>query len=235
MTISAFVPARSGSKRLPGKNVKPLGGKPIILWTLEACALAPSIDNIIFSTDSLEYWELAREHLDTDKLILDHRSKDEAGDQIKIFDYLKQNPKKIFGRQDELFVMALPTAPFRRADQIEDAIAMCKDYKKPIFSATEYDFSVSFAFYLEEEGEWSPVIDPSPLNSGNTRSQDLPSAYHPNGAIYVRNIKDLMDPRLKTLYQGARPYIMDRISSIDVDTKTDFLFAEAILSSGSHR
>ena len=95
MSVSAVVPARSGSKRLPGKNVKPLGGKPIILWTLEACALAPSIDNIIFSTDSMEYWDLAREHLDTDKLILDHRTKEEAGDQIKIFDYLKQNPKKI--------------------------------------------------------------------------------------------------------------------------------------------
>ena len=81
----------------------------------------------------------------------------------------------------------------------------------------------------------SPVIDPSALNSGNTRCQDLPSAYHPNGSIYVRNIKDLMDPRLKTLYQGARPYIMDKILSIDVDTKTDFIFAEAILSSGSHQ
>ena len=52
---------------------------------------------------------------------------------------------------------------------------------------------------------------------------------------YVQKIKDLMDPRLKTLYQGAHPYIMDKISSIDVDTKTDFIFAETILSSGSHQ
>ena len=116
-------------------------------------------------------------------------------------------------------------------------------FKKPLeifkhitsLIGSHLDKAQSDVCILDVEGGWSPVIDPSALNSGNTRSQDLPSAYHPNGAIYVRNIKDLMDPRLKTLYQGARPYIMDKISSIDVDTKTDFIFAEAILSSGSYR
>ena len=50
MSVTAFIPARSGSKRVPGKNVKPLAGKPLVLWSLEACVRAPSVSKVIFST-----------------------------------------------------------------------------------------------------------------------------------------------------------------------------------------
>nr|NIO43200.1 hypothetical protein [Burkholderiales bacterium] len=53
---TAIVPARAGSKRLPNKNVMPLAGKPLLLWTLEACVQTPQIDRVILSTDSREYW-----------------------------------------------------------------------------------------------------------------------------------------------------------------------------------
>jgi CMP-N-acetylneuraminic acid synthetase len=89
MTVTAFVPARSGSKRLPNKNVRELAGKPLVLWTLEACMHSEHIDEVIFSTDSNEYWELAKNHFNSTKLTLDDRSEDEAGDKVKIFDYLK--------------------------------------------------------------------------------------------------------------------------------------------------
>ena len=106
MSIAAFVPARSGSKRLPGKNIKDLAGKPLVIWTLEACARAPSIDRVIFSTDSEEYWAIAKRHLGEEKLLLDFRVPDEAGDKVKIFDYLKDAREKIFGRAYTDFVMA---------------------------------------------------------------------------------------------------------------------------------
>jgi CMP-N-acetylneuraminic acid synthetase len=230
--LAAFVPARAGSKRLPGKNIKLLAGKPLILWTLEAFAGAPSVDKVIFSTDSDEYWKLAVDHLGTSKLILDRRDADEAGDKVKIFDYVKGAHKKIFGNSIDDFVLGLPTAPFRNSTHIEDAIALYRAKKQPVFSAMEYGFAVSFAFNIEADGGWTPIIADSPMFTGNTRSQDQRPAYHPNGALYVRSVVDLAKPELKTFYDGALPYLMDRKFSVDIDTDNDFLVATAMVNAG---
>jgi len=232
MTIAAIVPARSGSKRLPGKNIKPLAGKPLVLWTLEACVTAPSIDKVIFSTDSDEYWNLACEQLGEEKLVLDRRTSDEAGDKVRIFDYLKGARDKIFASEDETFLLALPTAPFRRAEHIEEAVALSKERGKPVFSVTEYGSPISFALYVNDDGSWEPASEPSPLETGNTRSQDQRAAYHPNGAIYMRTVADLANPDLNTFFQGAIPYLMDRDFSIDIDNEIDFIVAAAMVEAG---
>jgi CMP-N-acetylneuraminic acid synthetase len=66
--------------------------------------------------------------------------------------------------------------------------------------------------------------------TGNTRSQDQITAYHPNGAIYLRDIEDLRSAELKTIYQGCAPFIMEKSLSVDIDTIEDFKLAEALLS-----
>ncbi len=230
MKYTAFVPARSGSKRLPNKNIKPLARKPLVLWTLEACINSPKIDEVIFSTDSVEYWELAKQYFDSDKLTLDDRSAEEAGDTVKIFDYLKTSVDKIFGDREGKFLMALPTMPLRNAEHISEAIMLSEKMNKPVFSAVAYDFAVSFAFTQNDDQSWSPLFEDSPMVTGNTRSQDQIKTYHPNGAIYIRNIADLRDASLKTIYHNGIPLIMDSAFSVDIDTLNDFKMAEAILS-----
>lgn len=232
MSVTAFIPARSGSKRVPGKNVKPLAGKPLVLWTLEACVRAPSVSKVIFSTDSEEYWDIARKHLGEDKLTLSFRSPDEAGDKVKIFDYMRDARDKIFAKGDTTFLMGLPTVPFRGVRHIEEAIALHRSSGKPVFSAVEYGFPVSFAFYMENDGGWASVGAANPMETGNTRSQDQRTAYHPNGALYVRAVADLAKPGLKTLYDGAIPYIMDRNASVDIDNEVDFTIASAMVNAG---
>lgn len=229
MNYTAIVPARSGSKRLPHKNIKPLGGKPLVVWTLEACANVAEIDTVILSTDSMEYWQIAKDHIRSSKLVLDYRAPEEAGDNIKIFDYLKEKRNKIFKDRKGAFVLALPTVPLRRNSHIEEAIKQFEQRDLPVFSATTYGFPISFAFHIKNNGEWSPILDNSPMTTGNTRSQNQKDAYHPNGAIYVRSINDLSNPELMTFYQGAEPYLMDRESSVDIDKITDFRIAEALI------
>jgi len=229
MSITAFVPARSGSKRVPGKNTRLLAGKPLLVWTLEACANARGVDKVIFSTDSQDYWDIAREYVSEEKLTLDWRSPDEAGDKVKIFDYLVSARDRIFTTRDGVFILALPTVPLRRADQVEEAIALYQKTGKAVFSATAYGFPVSFAFHMADDSGWTPMLQNSPMVTGNTRSQDQVPAYHPNGAIYVRAIADLGTPGLKTLYDGASPYLMDANSSVDIDNESDFLVAAALV------
>jgi CMP-N,N'-diacetyllegionaminic acid synthase len=228
----AFVPARSGSKRLPGKNVKLLAGKPLVIWTLEACANSERIDRVVFSTDSEEYWEIVKRNLKSDKLVLDFRSPNEAGDSVKIFDYLKASYQRIFRDYGRNFVMALPTVPFRRTKHIDAAISLFEQCNQPVFSATTYGFPISFAFHVVEEGGWSPVFPDGAMVTGNTRSQDQRVACHPNGAVYVRSVADLAQSDLRTLYQGARPYLMDRDVSLDIDSEIDFAIAETLMKSG---
>lgn len=231
MSYTAFVPARSGSKRLPHKNVKPLAGKPLLAWTLEACAGASKIDSVILSTDSMDYWKVAQKHVPSEKLALDFRSPDEAGDQVKIFDYVKEQRAKIFGNRGGAFMLALPTVPLRSSHHIDEAIKLFEAQGRPVFSATAYGFPISFAFRVGTGGEWTPVFPDSPMVTGNTRSQNQAVSYHPNGAIYVRAIADLAQPDLRTFYDNARPYLMDPESSIDIDAESDFAVAAALAAS----
>lgn len=229
MNYTAIVPARAGSKRLPNKNIKPLAGKPLLLWTLEACVQVEQIDKVILSTDSTDYWDLARKSLSSSKLQLDQRSPDEAGDQVKIFDYLKNSAGKIFGDVQGNFILALPTVPLRRSAHIVEAIELFEACGQPVFSATTYNFPVSFAFTIDGNQAWQPLFEDSPMLTGNTRSQNQKPAYRPNGAIYIRPIADLGRPGLKTLYQGARPYLMEPRDSVDIDSELDFAVAAALL------
>lgn len=230
MAYIAFVPARSGSKRLPGKNIKMLADKPLVVHTLEAFIAADKVDRVIFSTDSQEYWELVQQYISSDKLQLDYRAPEQAGDKVKIFDYLKQNAAEIFGAGgDDVFLMGLPTVPLRASTHVSEAIELFEKQDKPVFSATEYGFPISFAFYENDDG-WQPVFDESPMLTGNTRSQDQKVAYHPNGAIYVRRVSELIDSDLLTLYENASPYLMNRIDSVDIDNGIDFLVAETIIN-----
>ena len=228
MGYTAFVPARSGSKRLPGKNIKLLAGKPLVVWTLQAFIDSDKVDNVIFSTDSKEYWEIVSDYINSDKLVLDYRSLEEAGDNVKIFDYLRNENHKIFGNRKGFFILALPTAPLRKTIHINEAIDLFENHGKPVFSAVQYGFSISFAFKKENNG-WSPIFKNSPMITGNTRSQDQAEIYHPNGAIYIRSIDDLRSTGLSTLYDDAIPYIMSDIHSADIDNEIDFMFAAAII------
>ena len=228
MKYTAFVPARSGSKRLPNKNIIELAGKPLVVWTLEACLGASQVDEVILSTDSMEYYELARERLGADKLSLDFRNPEEAGDKVKIFDYLKDRREKIFAGRDGAFILALPTAPLRNSKHVDEAISLFEQSGKPVFSASPYDFAISFAFQVDGGG-WSTLSESNPMLTGNTRSQDQQEAYHPNGAIYVRAIDDLANEHLQTLYSEAVPYLMSRQDSVDIDNEIDFKIAEVLI------
>lgn len=227
--ITAIVPARSGSKRLPGKNIRLLAGKPLLVWTLEACIRSNRVSEIILSTDSKDYWDLSCRWVENDKLRLDLRSTDEAGDSVKIFDYLKDSVDKIFGGREGRFVLCLPTMPLRSEKHIAEALDLNEKSNQAVFSAVEYEAPTSFAFSVDGSGQWRPCFESSPMVTGNTRSQDQIRTYHPNGAIYVRDIEDLKSPALHTLYTGALPYIMDRSSSVDIDTLEDFHLAELAL------
>ena len=224
-----FIPARSGSKRFPNKNISNLGDKPLVCWTIGSFIQSECFDKIIFSSDSLEYLEIVNKNIKSNSIEFDHRLSTEAGDKIKIFDYILNNINKWAGSGD-LFTIGLPTCPFRNKKHIQDCFELFYKFNKSVFSACEYDFHVPFAFSLDKQTlECKNVFSDSPLVTGNTRSQDQDRYYHPNGGVYIVKAEQLINKEIKTFYIDAIAYIMDRNSSVDIDTKQDLEYARFYL------
>ena len=200
------------------------------MWTLEACLAASSVEKVIFSTDSLEYWKTVTKFIKSNRLQLSLRTPKEAGDKVKIFDYIQQNLDSIFNETVDRLLLALPTMPLRSSEHIEQAISLSNQNDQcGIFSAAEYEAPVSFAFSIEQDNIWHPLLETSPMVTGNTRSQDQKCFYHPNGAIYIKPLANMRKPTTKTFYQDSLPYLMSRAESVDIDTEFDFHLAESLL------
>lgn len=228
--IICFIPARSGSKRLKNKNIKILNNKPLIYWTVKSAILSNVFEKIIFSTDSLKYYSilikyLKNENLPINKIVLDLRNKNNSSSKKKIFDYIKYDlSKSVHLYNKDLLVQLLPTAPLRSLKTIKNAIKLALQKKKNIFSASKYDFHVSFAFKKKKNHEWISLFKDSPLKNGNTRSQNQETFYKPNpiiNCLWINNIK-----KNKTIYDNALAYITSRIEGLDIDNIEDFRLAE---------
>lgn len=224
--ITAIVPARGGSKRLPGKNIKLLNGRPLIFHTIDAVLNHEPISKVVFTTDNDEYISLVVNEYG-DLVVIEKRPEEYASDSTKVHDEivrLAQNETV----DTDWFMLCLPTAPLRNHQTVQNLLKIWKIDRTPRFSASKYDFPVQFSFDIDADGNWIPDSDKSPMLTGNTRSQDIPIRYRPNGAIYLQKKSNLFQN--KTFYVDAKPFLISRTESVDVDTESDFKYAEVMLN-----
>ena len=116
--ITAIIPARSGSKRLPNKNIKMLANKPLIFHTINSVLNHPEITRILFTTDSKEYINLVKAEYD-DKLFYEHRPSEYATDNTKVYDELKRLIKNGL-IETQWYMLCLPTCPLRNNEIVRD-------------------------------------------------------------------------------------------------------------------
>ena len=238
MSHIALIPARSGSKRLKDKNLSKILDLELFLWSVRAAAQSKLVDRVVFSTDSDDYINLCLN--DALKLnyqvSIDKRSNEEAGDKVKIYDYIRSNQfiSRNNLKKNDSIVLLMPTCPLRPKGIIDQSIKKSIDKTSPTFTCCEYDFHVSFAFSINESesNRFEPLFkENSPMVSGNTRSQDQKIFYRPNGSAYVIPLKYLIDNQAKSIYFKAEPLIMDTIFSCDVDTLNQLKIASATAES----
>ena len=233
MNIIAIIPARGGSKRLPGKNIKRLNGRPLISYTICAALECNSIDKVICSTDDEQIAEIAQnEGADVPFLRPKHLSTDLARTAPVIehaVNYLEiQEGKKV-----DVVLTLQPTSPLRSSSHIEQSLAL--------FFKDKYDSVVSVKsgyppwWMLKiEKGRAKPLLSlEGSVNPYNIDRQDLPSTYEINGAIYITNRSFLMNCSSVVNRHNCGAFIMDQESSVDIDTMTDFMLAKEILKSRS--
>lgn len=217
----AIIPARKGSKGLPGKNMKNLDGKPLIAHTINAALKARHVEKVYVSTDCEHIYNLSL-NMGCEESFLrpDHLA---ADDSLAIDNYLYTIAKleKEQGLSVNSFVVLQPTSPLRNEKHIDEAIEM--------FQIKGADSVISFT----EEAHpiyWNKTIDKNGIVgdifsvNGLQNRQNYECTYYPNGAIYVFKTALI---KSGNYYSGKTfGYIMDQESSVDIDTIEDFLFAE---------
>jgi CMP-N,N'-diacetyllegionaminic acid synthase len=222
----AIVTARSGSKRLPDKNVRNLCGKPLFVWSVLAGRNCPQVLHTIVSTDSAEYQRIAIEAgaecpwLRSDALAADETS---SADVIKdVLDRLGDEVK-----QYRALVLLQPTSPLRTAQDVSGALALYEARNAPaVVSVSEVECPPAWMGQLRSDLVMDEFV---PSQFRGLRSQDLGNWYRLNGAIYVIGIEEF---RLEHGFQpqGSLAYVMPRERSIDVDTAFDFELAQFLMS-----
>jgi CMP-N,N'-diacetyllegionaminic acid synthase len=220
-----IVPARGGSKRLPGKNILELNGKPLIFHTLDA--VIGQFEKVIFTSDDQARVSMVQNKYDT--IVETHlRSQQLATDESKVIDTVMYYVDLYKDDDIDQVWLCLPTCPLRASTDVSMAQSLLGAEVDSVVSVTDYDFPPGLGL-LEGAGGYLVGYDyRHPFAAGNSRSQDQPRVLRPNGAIYGSWYSSLQ--KYKNFYRGkVRGSYMPRERSVDIDTKIDFMLAEAIL------
>lgn len=220
----AIIPARGGSKRLPGKNLKLLSGKPLVAWTIEAARNSQLFDRVVVSTDCKEIAAVAETFGAT---VPGLRPAELANDTATTNDVISHTvaiAEKLWGKVQNITLLQ-PTSPLRNSENILEAHAI---YEKmaatSVISVCQLEHPVQLCNTLPADHSMSEFLP----KKNNLRSQNFEPYYRINGAIYIFDRSFV--GALTDIYSGKSfAYLMKHEDSIDIDDLMDFEFAEFIM------
>jgi CMP-N,N'-diacetyllegionaminic acid synthase len=229
MKILAIVPARGGSKRLPGKNIKVLGGRPLIAWTIEAALQSGVVTDVVISTDDLAIADVARAFGGN---VLSMRPAHLATDTAGSFDVVVQvldEYEAVHGAVEAVMLLQ-PTSPFRSAESIRRAVVQFQqDVSRSVVSVTAASSHPAWCFRLDGD-TMTPFLG---WESLSRRSQDLEPAYTLDGSIYLL-APDVLREQKRFVGPGTVPLVMtDSREALDIDTPEDWDIAVRLLERAS--
>lgn len=223
--VLALIPARKGSKGLPGKNRALLLGRPLVDYTLDAAISAPSIDETWLSTDDEEILSLGAQRGVRILKRPDAFASDTASAMDVVDHWLTVLPAEVKA-QDPLIVYLQPTSPLRTAGHIEQCLALLESAKSScLLSVVEMEKSPYKAFKIDANGRLESLFDE---RLSNQRRQDLPKVFLPNGAIYIFGLSDY-ERRGGFPSNGSLSFEMSRDDSTDIDDQSDMEKVQRIL------
>ncbi len=220
-----IIPARGGSKGIPGKNIKPLHGKPLIHYTIEVARAVFSDAQILVSTDSEEIRKCAEETgLSVPFLRPAELSTDTAGTYevlLHAIEFSTQN-----GYAPDTIVLLQPTSPFRTAVHLREALESFE--RNPVDMLVSVKETASNPYYVLFEENEEGYLRKS--KTGNfTRRQDCPAVWELNGSIYIISVESLKNGPVSE-FERVVKYEMDSFASLDLDTPLDWKTAELLLN-----
>lgn len=225
--ILAIIPARGGSKGLPGKNIRPLLGKPLIGWTVEAAKNSKYIDDVFVSTDSREIADKAESFgVSVPELRPDELASDKATSASVVLYTLDLFRKQ--GKLYDYFLLLEPTSPLRKPNDLDNAIALACDNpdKAGVVSLGEVHMEhPSIVKRVDEKSVIKPYVDAQKV----TQRQQLDKAFFPYGVVYLVRT-DYFEKKQLFYGSDSLPYFIERWQCYEIDDLYDFIAIEAILN-----
>jgi len=230
MNILAIITARGGSKGLPKKNIKILGDKPLIAWSIESAKQVQSIDKVIVSSDNDEIINIAKQY---GAIVPFKRPENLASDTattndvlIHALDYYKNQ-----NQQFDYLVLLQPTSPFRKEGDIDKMIKLAiTSNADMVVSVKETSSNPYYVLFEEDENGYLKKSKDSKF----TRRQDCPTVYEYNGSVYVIKVDSLLKQNSLAFTKTVK-FVMDNYHSVDIDNQFDFDFAEFMLERNTNK
>lgn len=216
-----IIPARGGSKRIPRKNIKPFLGKPIIAYSIEMALKSGLFDEVMVSTDDEEIAEVAKEYGAEVPFMRSKKSADDFATTAEVIEEVL-NKYLSFNQNFKYGCCIYPTAPLLNSDKLDEAyhLLLNKNFDS-VFPVVEFGYPIWRSLAINENGQ-AAMNWPEHLNS---RSQDLPKAYHDAGQFYWFNVEQFFEK--KTLFgQNSGSIVLSQVEVQDIDSNVDWQLAE---------
>ena len=224
----AVIPARSGSKGLPDKNIREINGKPLLAYTVEAALDSGCFDVVHVSTDSEMYADIARTY-GADVPFL--RSAELASDTANTWDAVREVLKRYaeMGKTFETVMLMQPTTPLRTGEDVKAAYKLMNEKKaKSVIAVCEVDHSPLWCDMIPEDGNMKGF---GRKDLAWVTRQELKPFYRVNGAIYLLSVSDNTITDDDDIYENdCYALFMDRKKSIDIDCEDDLDLVEFMLA-----
>lgn len=228
--ILAIIPARGGSKTIKDKNIYPLLGKPLIGWTIHEAQKLPFIDRLVCSTDSEIIASVAGEFkCDVPFIRPPKLSIDTIAVNDSLLHAIEWYENK--GEYFDILLLLHCTSPFRTHIHIQQALKKFIETKADnLISLCEFEIPPFWAYTMNENEKIDFLFEKEKARS---QRQNLPKTYHPNGAIYISKINTFKQTK-DFLTPAPIGFVMDKTSSVDIDTENDINYAEFLLRENRH-
>jgi N-acylneuraminate cytidylyltransferase len=220
MSNICIIPARGGSKRIPRKNIRDFLGKPIIAYSIEAAINSGLFEEIMVSTDDNEIAEIAKQY---GAKVPFMRSSENANDFATTADVLVEviNEYLRNSKEFEHICCIYPTAPFVTPKRLLEGFEILLNGAESVLPLLTFDYPIWRSFKVNEnkylEYNWTEFI--------NSRSQDLPKAYHDAGQWYWVKLNSLKKSN-KLIFNTTKGVHLSTFEAHDIDTTEDWKLAE---------
>lgn len=229
MRVLGLIPARGGSKGLPGKNVRPLAGRPLIAWTIECALACDSLDAVVVSTDSDQIARIASANGAEVPFMRPARL---ARDDSRMVDVVLDaiDTLDADGRAFDVVALLQPTSPLRTAADIDGALQRLLDSGgHAVAGVCPAEHSPALAGTLPADGSLADFLRPEHTTANR---QQLPEYFRLNGAIYVAEIPWLRESGT-FVGEGTFAFVMPPERSVDIDSELDLALAERLMNRGA--
>lgn len=221
MSVLAIIPARGGSKGLPGKNIRPLNNKPLIAWSIEHAQQCEHIDHVIVSTDDPVIASVATKFGAAPPFMRPPElASDTSGTREVLLHALGQQTDNF-----DLVVLLQPTVPLRTMATLNAVIELCASTAKTVISVSENNKPLAWMFYREEQGIRFVVRE---AGHNLARRQDHDPVYYVDGNVYCWPVRYLMQG--PALFDESTLTVLSRAQeAVDIDTIHDFNYCEFLI------